>query len=257
MTRDLFSSLDSFIAVPSSSLMVRDHAGEYRPAVADEVLLAAQRLLANQVRGSEVLASPAAVRDFLRARLGALPHEVFAVVHLDSQLRVLDYVEMFRGTVNQTSVYPREIVKEALARNSAALLLVHNHPSGSAEPSRADEVLTQTIKNALALVDVRIYGADKVWKQMNREGVVVARCTVERLMKRLGLQDEAAVRKPLIEDALEQPICSQALDQGLLLPTLERVDSLCNQGAGGFASTARLFQADLRVLAQRNAFLFT
>ena len=68
------------------------------------------------------------------------------------------------------------------------------------------------------------------------------------------LQDEAAVRKPLIEDALEQQICSQALDQDLLLPTLERVDSLCNQGAGGFASTARLFQADLRVLAQRNAF---
>ncbi|KPU94627.1 DNA repair protein [Variovorax paradoxus] len=156
MAHDLLSSLDSFVAVPSSSLLVRDRAGEYRPAVANEVLLAAQRVLAGRMRGSEVLASPAAVRDFLRARLGALPHEVFAVVHLDVQFRVLDYVEMFRGTVSQTSVYPREIVKETLTRNSAALLLVHNHPSGSAEPSRADQMLTQTLKNALALVDVRI-----------------------------------------------------------------------------------------------------
>ena len=96
------------------------------------------------------------VRDFLRVKLGALEHEVFAVIHLDAQNRVIDYVEMFRGTVSQTSVYPREVVKEALARNSAALLLVHNHPSGTAEPSRADEMLTQTLKSALALVDVRV-----------------------------------------------------------------------------------------------------
>jgi len=81
---------------------------------------------------------------------------VFAVIHLDAQNRVIDYVEMFRGTVSQTSVYPREVVKEALARNSAALLPVHNHPSGVAEPSRADELLTQTLKSALALVDVRV-----------------------------------------------------------------------------------------------------
>ena len=81
---------------------------------------------------------------------------MFGVIHLDAQNRVIDYVEMFRGTVSQTSVYPREVVKEALARNSAALLLVHNHPSGAAEPSRADEMLTQTLKSALALVDVRV-----------------------------------------------------------------------------------------------------
>ena len=72
-----------------------------------------------------------------RSKLGALEHEVFAVIHLDAQNRVIEYVEMFRGTVNQTSVYPREVVKESLARNSAALLLVYNHPSGVAEPSRA------------------------------------------------------------------------------------------------------------------------
>ena len=139
-----------------SSLLVRDVAGDYRPANADEVLQAARRVLAGQMRGSEALTSPQVVRDFLRVKLGALEHEVFAVIHLDAQNRVIDYVEMFRGTVSQTSVYPREVVKEALARNSAALLLVHNHPSGVAEPSRADETLTQTLKSALALVDVRV-----------------------------------------------------------------------------------------------------
>jgi DNA repair protein RadC len=158
MQHDLFSSLDSFQAfsVGACALLVRDIAGQYRPAEADEVLLAAQRLLAAQVRGSDVMSSPAVVKDFLRARLGNLPHEVFAVVHLDAQNRVLDYVEMFRGTVSQTSVYPREVVRDALLRNSSALLLVHNHPSGATNPSRADEFLTQTLKQAAALVDVRV-----------------------------------------------------------------------------------------------------
>lgn len=159
MQHDLFSSLDSFQAISvaaSSFLLVRDVAGGYRAAEADEVLLAAQRLLAAQVRGSDVMSSPAVVKDFLRTRLGFLPHEVFAVVHLDSQNRVLDYVEMFRGTVSQTSVYPREVVRDALLRNSSALLLVHNHPSGVADPSKADEFLTQTLKAAAALIDVRV-----------------------------------------------------------------------------------------------------
>lgn len=139
-----------------SSLLVRDVAGDYRPAKADEVLQAALRVLAGQMYGSEALTSPQVVRDFLRIKLGALEHEVFAAIHLDAQNRVIDYVEMFRGTVSQTSVYPREVVKESLAHNSAALILVHNHPSGAAEPSRADEMLTQTLKSALALVDVRV-----------------------------------------------------------------------------------------------------
>ena len=139
-----------------SSLLVRDVAGDYRPANADEVLQAARRVLAGRMHGCEALTSPQLVREFLRVKLGTLEHEVFAVIHLDAQNRVIEYVEMFRGTVSQTSVYPREVVKEALARNSAALLLVHNHPSGVAEPSRADEMLTQTLKSALALVDVRV-----------------------------------------------------------------------------------------------------
>jgi len=140
----------------SSVLLVRDVAGDDRPAEAGEVLQAAQTLLARQLRGQEVLSSPQAVRDFLRVKLGALEHEVFAVLMLDSQNRLIEYVELFRGTVSQATVYPREVVKESLARNAAALILVHNHPSGVAEPSRADAHLTQTLKAALTLVDVRV-----------------------------------------------------------------------------------------------------
>lgn len=140
----------------SSVLFVQDVFGVYWPAQRDEVLQAAQRVLMERVRNLELLSSPEAVKDFLRVRLGTLEHEVFAVIHLDAQQRVIEYVEMFRGTVTQTSVYPREVVKEALTRNTAAVVLVHNHPSGAAQPSRADEALTQTLKSALALVDVRV-----------------------------------------------------------------------------------------------------
>jgi DNA repair protein RadC len=156
MSHHLISSLNGLHSHSTESLLVQEASGLYRPADAAEVLLAAQRFLAMQVRGVEVMSSPAAVKAFLRVRLAALPHEVFAVVHLDAQNRVTDYVEMFRGTLTQTSVYPREVVRDAMLRNSAAVLLVHNHPSGTTQPSRADEALTQTIKSALALVDVRV-----------------------------------------------------------------------------------------------------
>ena len=150
MAHDLFSSFDT------SVLLVRDVAGAYRPAAVDDVLHAAQALLWQQMRGREVLSSPQVVRDFLRVRLGGLEHEVFAVLMLDAQHALIEYVELFRGTVSQTSVYPREVVKESLARNAAAVILVHNHPSGHPDPSRADEHLTQTLKSALSLVDVRV-----------------------------------------------------------------------------------------------------
>lgn len=156
MSHDLVSSLSSLHAAAAMPLMVRDAAGHCRSAEPQEVLRAAQCLLAERLRGREALPSPPLVQDFLRLRLGTLPHEVFAVIHLDAQYRVLDYVEMFRGTIAQTSVYPREVVKEALVRNSAALILVHCHPSGVAEPSRSDELLTAVLKQALALVDVRV-----------------------------------------------------------------------------------------------------
>lgn len=158
MAHDLFSSLDSFTTsyADTSALLVREVAGNYRPAGDDEILKAAQYLLASRVRGTDTLSSPQMVKDFLKLRLAGLEHEVFAVLHLDSQHRVVEYVEMFRGTVSQTSVYPREVVKDAMKRNSSAVIFVHNHPSGSAEPSQADEAITQTLKSALSLVDVQV-----------------------------------------------------------------------------------------------------
>ncbi|MBN8633357.1 MAG: DNA repair protein RadC [Rhodobacterales bacterium] len=114
------------------------------------------RALAEAVELGDCLDSPQKVCDLLRLRFGDLPHEVFGVVLLDSQNRVLDVVELFRGTLAQTSVYPREVVKLCLEANAAAVILVHNHPSGSLEPSSADLALTDTLKKALALVDVRV-----------------------------------------------------------------------------------------------------
>ena len=124
------------------SLLTQDVAGDYRPALPNEILGAAQQLLLRQLHVGPVFDSPQAARDFLCVKLGLLEHEVFAVLMLDAQHRLIDYVELFRGTVSQTSVYPREVVKEALARNAAAMILAHNHPSGLVEPSRADELLT-------------------------------------------------------------------------------------------------------------------
>ena len=140
----------------ADTLLVRDVDGQYRPAHADEVLCHARRLLANRVQRGATMSSPEAVKDHLRLELGVLEHEVFCVLFLDAQHRIIALKQMFRGSVSQTSVYPREVVKEALSVNAAAVILAHNHPSGSVEPSRADEFLTQTLKTALALVDVRV-----------------------------------------------------------------------------------------------------
>jgi DNA repair protein RadC len=115
----------------------------------------ARRVLVEEVRHGSVLTSPEAVRDYLRLSIAALPHETFVVLFLDSQHRLLAADELFRGTLAQTSVYPREVVKAALEHNAAAVIFAHNHPSGVAEPSRADELLTQALKQALALVDIR------------------------------------------------------------------------------------------------------
>ena len=122
----------------------------------DPIVEQALSILDCQVREANALASPDAVRDFLRLRFGDLPHEVFTCLFLDAQNRLIEYQELFRGTLTQTSVYPREVVKEALGCNAASLILAHNHPSGLATPSRADEALTSTLKQALALVDVRV-----------------------------------------------------------------------------------------------------
>jgi DNA repair protein RadC len=125
--------------------------------VSDDTLIAtALALLAGRMRTTDHLASPTAVRDYLRLLLAGREHEVFVVVLLDAQNRVLSCQELFRGTLTQTSVYPREVVKVALAANAGAAIFAHNHPSGCSEPSRADELLTQNLKSALALVDVKV-----------------------------------------------------------------------------------------------------
>jgi len=116
----------------------------------------ARRALAQQMQAAPVFDAPQKVKDYVALHLGSREQEVFAVLFLDGQHRLLQLEEMFQGTLTQTSVYPREIVKRALALNAGALILAHNHPSGVAEPSRADEYLTQTLKAALQLVDVRV-----------------------------------------------------------------------------------------------------
>jgi DNA repair protein RadC len=116
----------------------------------------AARAIAEDLAQRDALSSPQAVRDFLKHRLAGIPHEVFVGIFLDAQNRVLSVEHIFRGTLTQTSVFPREIVKLALRLNAAAIIFAHNHPSGIAEPSRADEALTQTLKHTLALVDVKV-----------------------------------------------------------------------------------------------------
>lgn len=120
------------------------------------VLELARRALAQQLREREVFGSPQAVKHYLQLHLAAKAHEVFAVLFLDSQNRLIALEELFRGTLTQTSVYPREVVLRALHHHAAAVVLAHNHPSGSVQPSRADEALTRTLKTTLALIDVRV-----------------------------------------------------------------------------------------------------
>lgn len=120
------------------------------------VMEIARRAVAQQLQRGPVFDSPAKVKEFVALRLGGLDHEVFAVLFLDSQHRLIEMRELFHGTLTQTSVYPREVLRQAMALNAGAVILSHNHPSGLAEPSRADEFLTQSLKNALQMVDVRV-----------------------------------------------------------------------------------------------------
>jgi DNA repair protein RadC len=120
------------------------------------VLEIARRALLGELRQRPLFDTPDKVKDFLRLKLASLGHEVFAVLLLDAKHHLIEYRELFRGTLTQTSVYPREVVKLALATNAAAIVFAHNHPSGVAEPSRSDETLTQALVAALALIDVRV-----------------------------------------------------------------------------------------------------
>ena len=124
MSQLSFSSFDA-------SLMVRDAQGRYLLATADQILEAARQAIEQKMQRGASFSSPAAVKEYLRAKLAGFEHEVFAVLFLDTQHRLIEYAEMFRGTIDSASVYPRELVKEALRLNAAAVILSHNHPSGS------------------------------------------------------------------------------------------------------------------------------
>jgi DNA repair protein RadC len=151
-----FGSLASLFNASQRDFCQLHGMGAAKYAQLQAVMEMAQRALGETMRQRDFLASPQAVRDYLRLNLQGREHEVFAVLFLDAQNRVMAVEELFRGSLTQTSVYPREVVKRALFHNAAALIFAHNHPSGVAEPSRADETLTAVLKQALALVDVKV-----------------------------------------------------------------------------------------------------
>jgi DNA repair protein RadC len=141
--------------IVDNTLFVRDETGEYRIAPLGLVIERARTLLDEQAK-TEAITSPDKARDWCMARLASLDHEVFGVVFLDNQHRVIAFEEMFRGTIDSASVWPREVVKATLKHNAAAVIFSHNHPSGLAEPSEADRHITRRLKDALAMIDVRV-----------------------------------------------------------------------------------------------------
>ena len=153
---DRFGGVAGLLHTPAEALKSVKGLGPAKRAELVAVLELARRALAQQLTQKPLFNTPQAVRDYLQLQLGGLHHEVFAVLFLDSQHRLIALEEMFRGSLTQTSVYPREVVKQALTLNASSVVLAHNHPSGTAQPSRADEALTHTLKAALALVDVRV-----------------------------------------------------------------------------------------------------
>ena len=154
---DRFGGISGLLHTTADDLkQVKGLGGPAKRAELVAVLELARRALEQQLKEREVFSSPGAVKHYLQLHLAARAHEVFAVLFLDAQNRLLAMEELFRGTLTQTSVYPREVVLRALKHGSASVVLAHNHPSGTVQPSRADEALTQTLKAALALVDVRV-----------------------------------------------------------------------------------------------------
>lgn len=137
-------------------LLIEDSNGCYRPATSAEVLAHAEKVLYKGLSKGAAITQPQQVKDFLSIKLGDLEHEVFAVMFLDCRHRLIHYGHMFRGTIDGASVYPREVVKEALSHNAAAAIIAHNHPSGSTTPSRMDENITKRLADAFALMDIRL-----------------------------------------------------------------------------------------------------
>ncbi len=160
LARDLLAQfngeLAELAAASTASLAKLPGIGPAKAAQLSAALELARRSLINPLKERDALTSPQAVRDWLRLSLGGLQHEVFVALWLDAQNRLISTEELFRGTLTQTSVYPREVLKRALANNAGAVILAHNHPSGVTEPSPADIALTSTLKQALALIEVKV-----------------------------------------------------------------------------------------------------
>ncbi len=151
-----FRGLRKFIAADRRRFCAVPGLGVARFAELQAAVEISRRQLTESLKAGPSLASPRATCDFLSAKLRDLEHEVFCCLYLDKRHRLIEYEELFRGTIDGASVHPREIVKLALQRNSAAVIVAHNHPSGIAEPSQADELITQRVKEALGLVDIRL-----------------------------------------------------------------------------------------------------
>lgn len=159
LARDLlarFGSLRALLTASQADFCAVPGLGPAKFAQLQAVLEMARRHMGENLRRDAIFTDPAAVRGFLQSKLRDLPYEVFACLFLDNRHRLIDYAELFRGTVDGASVHPREVVKEALARGAVAIILAHNHPSGVAEPSAADRQITDRLRQALALVDIRV-----------------------------------------------------------------------------------------------------
>ena len=151
-----------------TTLYVRDPFGDYAPAQPELIIAEAKRRLAMKFRRGTSLASPNAAREAIQLKIAQYEHEVFLSIQLDNQHRIIEFAELFHGTIDGASVYPREVVKTALAVNAAAVIFAHNHPSGLAQPSEADRAITSRLRSALNVVDIRvldhfIVGADEVY----------------------------------------------------------------------------------------------
>ena len=139
-----------------TTLYIKDLFGEYMPADTTVIIAEAKRRMALKLRRGAALTSPGSAREAIRLKMAEYEHEVFACLFLDNQHRIIQYAELFHGTIDGASVYPREVVKAALSCNAAATIFFHNHPSGVSEPSEADKFITQRLKQAFGLLEMRV-----------------------------------------------------------------------------------------------------
>lgn len=171
-----FGSLRDLLTADRAKVCAARGLGPSRFVTLQAAVELARRHHQQVMMNGSAIADPSALREFVRVRLRDLTHEVFCCVYLDNRHRVIAFQELFRGTIDWTSVHPREVIKEALARNAAAVILAHNHPSGNPEPSQADELITRRLKDALGLVEIRLIDhlvvADRSCISLAEQGVI-------------------------------------------------------------------------------------